>query len=409
MPEREQFLAAIRQAPDDDAPRLIYADWLDDQGETTRADFIRFGVAAGEWGPNRHNNNKMFHTGAARRLGLDVRHPYFRRGFLDEFEVVPRNTLAALAVWSSEPLASDRADRYSGEGVVDARAAFAERADSESLTLLLPTDEWLMGRLRSNRLSFRCWDLRIEYVANEISQPSIAGPDFPHVRRLTITDAQPATLGRIFRQFDDRSLDLTLIDDENEPTRRPALTWPAHIRTLDLERWDPFTVRRLLVASELPPARGIALQVGRSQRRDVLAALARWPGATVLERLTLVWGGDGGDGRFLDAIGRLLPAVSVLRVEVRGEFRDGHAFDPAAWPTLREAAFDFGFNDELKLFINSFAPLAASLDSLEFTGSPFGLFEAPVWQSATALRRLKLGSVDEKSSAASHRCWGWPG
>jgi uncharacterized protein (TIGR02996 family) len=37
----EAFLAAILAAPDDDAPRLIYADWLDEHGDADRADFIR--------------------------------------------------------------------------------------------------------------------------------------------------------------------------------------------------------------------------------------------------------------------------------------------------------------------------------------------------------------------------------
>jgi uncharacterized protein (TIGR02996 family) len=38
------FLAAILDAPDDDAPRLIYADWLDEQGESDRAEFIRLQI-----------------------------------------------------------------------------------------------------------------------------------------------------------------------------------------------------------------------------------------------------------------------------------------------------------------------------------------------------------------------------
>jgi uncharacterized protein (TIGR02996 family) len=37
----EGFLQAIREAPDDDTPRLVYADWLDEQGQTERAEFIR--------------------------------------------------------------------------------------------------------------------------------------------------------------------------------------------------------------------------------------------------------------------------------------------------------------------------------------------------------------------------------
>jgi uncharacterized protein (TIGR02996 family) len=35
------LLAAIRAAPEDDAPRLIYADWLDEHGQPERAEFIR--------------------------------------------------------------------------------------------------------------------------------------------------------------------------------------------------------------------------------------------------------------------------------------------------------------------------------------------------------------------------------
>lgn len=41
MPDAAPFLAAIRAAPDDDAPRLIYADWLDEHGQPERAEFIR--------------------------------------------------------------------------------------------------------------------------------------------------------------------------------------------------------------------------------------------------------------------------------------------------------------------------------------------------------------------------------
>jgi uncharacterized protein (TIGR02996 family) len=38
---RDEFLRAIIDSPDDDAPRLVFADWLDEHGETERAEFIR--------------------------------------------------------------------------------------------------------------------------------------------------------------------------------------------------------------------------------------------------------------------------------------------------------------------------------------------------------------------------------
>src|SRR3954447_2290691 len=44
MSDRDALLAAVRQAPDDDAPRLVFADWLDEHGEADRAEFIRLQI-----------------------------------------------------------------------------------------------------------------------------------------------------------------------------------------------------------------------------------------------------------------------------------------------------------------------------------------------------------------------------
>lgn len=43
------FLRAILAAPDDDAPRLIYADWLDENGKPERAEFIRVQCQLARW------------------------------------------------------------------------------------------------------------------------------------------------------------------------------------------------------------------------------------------------------------------------------------------------------------------------------------------------------------------------
>lgn len=44
MTDGEAILAAILDAPDDDAVRLVYADWLEENGEADRAEFIRVQV-----------------------------------------------------------------------------------------------------------------------------------------------------------------------------------------------------------------------------------------------------------------------------------------------------------------------------------------------------------------------------
>ena len=41
MTQDDAFLASIIESPDDDDPRLIYADWLDEHGQTERAEFLR--------------------------------------------------------------------------------------------------------------------------------------------------------------------------------------------------------------------------------------------------------------------------------------------------------------------------------------------------------------------------------
>src|SRR5688500_7506010 len=41
MTDREALLRAIIETPDDDAPRLVYADWLDEHGQPDQAEFIR--------------------------------------------------------------------------------------------------------------------------------------------------------------------------------------------------------------------------------------------------------------------------------------------------------------------------------------------------------------------------------
>jgi uncharacterized protein (TIGR02996 family) len=41
MLEADAFLANILEHPDDDAPRLVFADWLEEHGQSARAEFIR--------------------------------------------------------------------------------------------------------------------------------------------------------------------------------------------------------------------------------------------------------------------------------------------------------------------------------------------------------------------------------
>jgi uncharacterized protein (TIGR02996 family) len=41
MTDEQALLATILAEPENDAPRLVYADWLDDHGDPARAELIR--------------------------------------------------------------------------------------------------------------------------------------------------------------------------------------------------------------------------------------------------------------------------------------------------------------------------------------------------------------------------------
>jgi uncharacterized protein (TIGR02996 family) len=51
MTDHLAFLSAIRADPTSDTPRLIYADWLEEQGDGDRAEFVRLQMelAHGQW------------------------------------------------------------------------------------------------------------------------------------------------------------------------------------------------------------------------------------------------------------------------------------------------------------------------------------------------------------------------
>ena len=51
MTDREALVAAIAERPRDDSPRLVYADWLDEHGQSERAEFIRLQCRAARLRP----------------------------------------------------------------------------------------------------------------------------------------------------------------------------------------------------------------------------------------------------------------------------------------------------------------------------------------------------------------------
>src|SRR5262245_28679842 len=86
------LLWAVIEAPADDAPRLVYADWLEEHGDPTQAEYIRAAVEMERWpsdDPRREPRRHWLDQRASERrkawfaaLGLTDRGGWvFHRGF----------------------------------------------------------------------------------------------------------------------------------------------------------------------------------------------------------------------------------------------------------------------------------------------------------------------------------------
>src|SRR5262245_31911453 len=96
MSDRAALFQAVLDSPGDDAPRLVFADWLDENGEPERAEVIRLQIEAActpFYEPrydalNRRADALIAAHGTGWRLpNLRAGDQVFRRGFVEEITV----------------------------------------------------------------------------------------------------------------------------------------------------------------------------------------------------------------------------------------------------------------------------------------------------------------------------------
>jgi uncharacterized protein (TIGR02996 family) len=138
---------AIVAAPDDDIARLVYADWLDENGQPDRAAFIRAQVWAERAEP--FGPEARAHVTAARRL-LDanrgawtghlvrrVLRSEFRRGFVEHAEVdVAQFPRGAADLFAAEPIRSLRLARFASDATTVSLVPFFRTPHLARLTRL---------------------------------------------------------------------------------------------------------------------------------------------------------------------------------------------------------------------------------------------------------------------------------
>src|SRR5262245_52388385 len=88
MSERA-FLDAIVAEPDEDAHRLVFADWLDEHGQSERAEFIQAQCELAKL-PQDDARPARLHDGDPRRTDLEVRERRLLAAQWRRFSAAPR-------------------------------------------------------------------------------------------------------------------------------------------------------------------------------------------------------------------------------------------------------------------------------------------------------------------------------
>jgi len=151
--DAEALLRAVLVAPDDDAPRLVYADWLEENGDPARAAFIRAQVELARLPPNHPKRPQLVQT--ERSLWTKHRAEWtawlpawaevasFHRGFVERIRCDAAHFLAgADEVRLRTPLVGLRLDGAAEYAVPVFLQRVLEGIRSLTLSVNVPAEAW---------------------------------------------------------------------------------------------------------------------------------------------------------------------------------------------------------------------------------------------------------------------------
>jgi uncharacterized protein (TIGR02996 family) len=323
------FLEHIVAHPDDDTARLIFADWLEEQGNSERAEFIRVQVERAtlpEWDA-RQVRLRLRERALLEQHGRQWKEELpaiegvlwedFRRGFVAtavfaNFAVLRAN---ASACWARTPLegVSVRWPRREEAETIAPIPALRELSINSQLI-----DRQEVGRLAAAPLlsTLHALNLRKSNLGGEGFGQLVASPHLGKVKALRVPGN---TIGNqaISALFDARSLTSLEELDLSETG--------SYGRTRSTRRYDRYYEDTVLEATDL-------------------RALAGWPGMARLHTLTMSGNNAGRGG--LRALLRSRNVTNLKKLVLRANGLDGQAIQEfgAARPELQLDVLDLGEN-----------------------------------------------------------------
>jgi uncharacterized protein (TIGR02996 family) len=311
QPEHDAFLAAIIETPDDDAPRLVYADWLDEHGgrdaDRARAEFIReqvrlhqLGDGAGFYGQWPHRLRDL-HRKHARvwEKGLPewaTRRAVYERGFIADVTATARQWLKDGAlVRSLAPIQRLRLDRPTGLlGEVASAGLLAGLTSFAAYDTTLTADDLqalancsdLNGVTRLMLGRCRLGDAGARVLAGA---PWLAGIEETYLSGNDFGPKGAAALGRVpFRCLEDLDLFNNPLGDAGAAALMASPHLPAHLTRLILclNRLGPASARAVAECAGLAGLSVLSLE-RNAVGDDGARALAESPHLAGLELLDL--------------------------------------------------------------------------------------------------------------------------
>jgi uncharacterized protein (TIGR02996 family) len=200
---RRALLQGILDAPEDDAPRLVFADWLDDHGETDRAEFIRAQVQlalTAEEDPNKAGLQQRADQLLSRHFTEWVkevpgwaRHEVkFARGFVRDVVCTALSFARRGArLFENSPVRGIRLTRYAG--LVGLAASTPHARHVTALTLSADRHENRLSREDVSDLVEYAWpahlenlDLSVNWLGRE-EMEILTRAEFPRLHTLILT------------------------------------------------------------------------------------------------------------------------------------------------------------------------------------------------------------------------------